>query len=74
MIQYNEWVALCASDPARANAICAERMGWERDTRGPFTWWVDRDGNPKFMVGCFCPITSRDHAAMMLDRLYELDS
>jgi len=25
---HNEWLKLCASDPAQANAICAEKMGW----------------------------------------------
>ena len=30
MIPYSEWEKLCASDPAKANAIGAERMGWRR--------------------------------------------
>jgi hypothetical protein len=59
---YADWVALCASDPARANAICAERMGYKRDGN----WWAMPNGCVRHIPsGEWSPITSRDHAAMM---------
>jgi hypothetical protein len=72
MMIYQDWQSLCASDPAKANAICAERMGWE--------WTWDLDVSRRVWLGAdmigvpepadWSPITSRDHAAMMVEKVH----
>jgi hypothetical protein len=55
---YQDWQSLCASDPAKANAICREVMG-DSIMVGPAKWE---------------PISDRNHAAMMVDEVVKREA
>jgi len=64
-----EWKQLCASDPAKANAICAERMGWERNRPESQMGWHSKKTGYGTAEWDWFPITSRDDAAMMVEKV-----
>jgi len=67
-----DWLDLCASGPAAVNAICAEAMGWTRDDdpRMSQICWIEKDGS--YRAGAdWSPITDRNHAAMMAQRVID---
>lgn len=67
---YTDWSALPLE---RKNALCAEAMGWERSSVALDACWCS-GGECLRDVEDWSPCTDRNDAAMMVERLYELDS
>jgi hypothetical protein len=69
------WLDLCASDPAAANALCGDAMGWYLADDGS-TWC--RDGECLRGIEDWSPATRRDDAALMVKLVcaasYEINS
>ena len=73
-MSYQDWQALCASEPEKANAICAERMGWEHrsDKRNVLSRvWSDKTGRVMAFRSDWSPITDHNHAAMMVEKVLD---
>jgi len=68
---YHDWKALCETDPAKANALCAEAMGWRYYRHQHGEQWMDSEGFPRWLVKDFQPITDRNATALMVERVVE---
>jgi len=59
------WLDLCASDPAAANALCGDAMGWTRSESA--VYWQDAQGIPRAVFGLnWLAVTDRNDAARMV--------